>query len=507
MKNMTQNLFHGLSLLALIAAGNLSAAPGDVVEGWPVETDGVIFGSPAIGPEGEIVVGTEGNSVYSFNPDGSLRWRFVGAGDWIDSSPTIDKDGTVYVGSWDNYVYALDGDNGNLKWKFETEGLITASAAIGPDGTLYIGSYDGRMYALHPDGNLKWSFTAGANLSPITGAAVLNHAGDTLYFGTNDGELFALNTSNGNARWSFSVPDTFTDREIPSAPAIGIDGTIFFGCENRRVYSITATGQLNWVFPTTGWINSSPVTDANGTVYFASQDGYLYAVDSVGFQLWETFVGDVFYCSPAIDAQGNIIIAGYAGSAVTGAATAFASVSSAGTLMWEQIIQGYNDSSPNIGPDGSIYIGAHDGHLYKLEGHAPLKHDGWPRSQGNRRQTGWIEDLTAKELVDYFPAITVADNGWVLVPWFGIGWLSDAGLPWINHLDHGYIYIAEANLASIYFYDTRLGEWFYASTTAPNYYFRYSSGGWLYHWQGTNIYTGRWFFDYAQFKWTPEAAL
>ena len=385
------------------------------------------------------------------------------------------------------------------------EGLITASAATGPDGTIYKGSYDGQMYALDSNGELEWAFSAGTGLSPINGGAVLNHTGDTLYFGNSDGELHALNTANGSVRWSYSVPDTSTDREILSAPAVGVDGSIFFGCGNRRIYALTATGSLNWSFPTTGWINGSPVTDANGTVYFASQDGYLYAVDSIGFQLWETFVGDVFYCTPAIDAQGNIIIAGYAGSIVTGAATSFASVSSTGELQWEYIIQGYNASSPNIAPDGSIYIGAHDGMLYKLEGIAPLKTTGWPRSQGNRRQTGWSGDLPQEELVDYFPAISIAEDGWAYTPWFGSGWITDAGLPWINHIDHGYIFVGASDLWSIFFYDTLLGSWMYGSTAAPNYYFNYQSGHWLYHWQGTNVFTGRWFYDYSQSKWMPEA--
>lgn len=500
-------------LLTLMVHLPLASAPGDTVPGWPVQTYGVVFGAPAIGPHGEVVVGTSDwsenpvNRVYSYNPDGSLRWIYDGAGDWIDSSPTIAADGTVYAGSWDNYLYALDGETGSLQWRYETGSLITASAAIGPDGTIFIGSYDGILYAIRPDGSLKWSYSAGSSISPINGGAALNHAGDTLYFGTEDGDLYALGTSNGNFLWSYAVSDTFTERAILSSPAVGVDGNIYFGCENSRVYALSASGDLIWIFPATGAIRSSPIIASDGTICFASQDGYLYAVDSTGFQLWETFVGDVFYCTPAMDAAGNIIVAGYAGSSEAGAATSFASISPVGDLQWEYVIEGYNDSSPNIAPDGSIYIGAHDGFLYKLEGAAPLNQEAWPRAQANRRQTGWPGHLVLPELVDFYPAISVAQSGWVNIPWFGIGWLREIALPWIQHLDHGYLYIGDSGSWGSTFYDTALNEWLFAPATAPNYYYRYATDGWLYHWAGTSVSSGRWFFDYTLGAWMAEGAL
>ena len=254
-------------------------------------------------------------------------------------------------------------------------------------------------------------------------------------------------------------------------------------------------------------VRSSPVIDANGTVYFAAQDGYLYAIDSIGFQLWETFVGDVFYCSPAMAADGTIIIGAYAGSAAVGAASAFTALDSTGAVKWEYLIEGYNDSSPNIAPDGSIYIGAHDGFLYKLEGTASLMQTGWPRLQANRRQTGFTGELLKTEMVDYFPAIDVAQDHWVHVPWFASGWLRDATLPWVQHLDHGFLYLAGSTTAAVNFYDSNLAEWFYAPTNAPDFYYRYKTGAWLYHLPGTQISTGRWFFDYSANKWFPESQL
>ena len=67
------------------------------------------------------------------------------------SSPAIGSDGTVYVGSEGNKVYALDGKTGARQWEFETEAGVTSSLAIGADGTIYFGSGDGKVYALKTD--------------------------------------------------------------------------------------------------------------------------------------------------------------------------------------------------------------------------------------------------------------------------------------------------------------------------------------------------------------------
>jgi outer membrane protein assembly factor BamB len=107
------NSLRSLSLLgSLLLAHSALADPGDLL--WSEITGDLIFGSPAIGSAGEVVVGSSSTwynsngditgtdgELYSFNPDGSLRWIFTEASDWIDCSATIAADGTVYAGSWD----------------------------------------------------------------------------------------------------------------------------------------------------------------------------------------------------------------------------------------------------------------------------------------------------------------------------------------------------------------------------------------------------------------------
>ncbi len=466
--------------MAFLPAG-LSAGPGDLL--WSVNAGAVIFGAPAVGPAGEVVFAAEDARVYCHNPDGSLRWVFTGATDWIDAAPTIAPDGTVYVGSWDNFLYALELETGALKWQFETGNMVLGSAAVGPDGRVYFGSDDGMFYCLAPDGSLVWAVEPGTQYSPIHSSPVLSHAGDTVYFGNEDGEFYALDTATGSRRWVFNVNPLSTRYAITGAAALAADGTIVFGSNNGYLYALRPTGVMDWRFPPgldagTEGIRSAPVLGPDGTVYFAAQDGYLYAVDALGFQLWEAFVGDVFYCTPALDAAGNVIVIGYAGHISPKLSHALA-FDPAGNLLWQFVFQGYNDSSPNIVPDGSIYFGSHAGLLYKLAGAAPLPAAGWPRFQAARRQSGLAADLARTELVDLLPWLTVSRAGWVHVPWLGRGWATGLQLPWTWHLDHGFMHIVRPGMEALTFFSPAREAWLAAPAAAQGWTYDLGTRTWL----------------------------
>src|ERR1035441_9951186 len=84
----------------------------------------------------------------------------------------------------------------------------------------------------------------------------------TVYFGTWKGKLWAI-SPDGKRKWSFPAGN-----EIKSAPAVGADGTVYFGCRNRKFYAIRPDGKERWEFPTGGWVDSSPALTHDSTVYF-----------------------------------------------------------------------------------------------------------------------------------------------------------------------------------------------------------------------------------------------
>ena len=68
--------------------------------------------------------------------------------------------------------------------------------------------------------------------------------------------------------------------EVDSTPAVGKDGTVYFGSSDNNLYAVTPAGKLKWSFPTKGGITNSPVLGPDGIVYVGSRDGNLYKVTS-----------------------------------------------------------------------------------------------------------------------------------------------------------------------------------------------------------------------------------
>jgi len=158
---------------------------------WRFETDGTVQSTPAIGPDGQLYVGSHDHNLYSVCVEsGELQWK-VETGGIVTSSPAVDLDrGLVYFGSADNHVYAVDVTEGTVRWTFQTNDSIRASPPIGPTGTVYIGSFDNHVYTLMGDtGEVRWSYQTGGRIT-ISSPAV--GPGGNVYVGSDDNHLYAL---------------------------------------------------------------------------------------------------------------------------------------------------------------------------------------------------------------------------------------------------------------------------------------------------------------------------
>ena len=84
----------------------------------------------------------------------------------------------------------------------------------------------------------------------------------------------------GTPIWEFE-----TGHRVYSSPAIGSDGTVYVGSNDKKLYAINGkTGVKLWEFVTGGEVDSSPAIGSDGTVYVGSIDKKLYAIktDSKG---------------------------------------------------------------------------------------------------------------------------------------------------------------------------------------------------------------------------------
>ena len=118
-------------------------------------------------------------------------------------------------------------------------------------------------------GTLLWEFvtTGRISSSPALGT------NGVVYFGCNNRVFYALNSANGAKLWEYE-----TDSGIQSSPAIGFDGTIYFGSDDFKVYALNPDGSKRWDFTTGAPVMSSPALGVDGTIYIGSDDFTLYAL-------------------------------------------------------------------------------------------------------------------------------------------------------------------------------------------------------------------------------------
>jgi outer membrane protein assembly factor BamB len=255
----------------------LKPATGQLVDWWEDDI--------AYGPDGNVYTGNTGGAIYSFTPEGRLRWTYQ-AGNSVWTMPSFAPGGVTYWGSVDRSIRALDA-HGNQVWSTPTLGFVISSPAMASDGTIYIGSFDGKLYALDPTTGLpKWTFSANDHIysSPALG---VDAKGDTnaVYVASADGSIYALSPS-GQLLWSYDTGDVVRSSPVlgPAPPGERPHDVLYVGAADGTIYAIDAdTGHRRWSFDTTSSdrilhdrndLNSSPALGRNG-VYIGSEDGNL----------------------------------------------------------------------------------------------------------------------------------------------------------------------------------------------------------------------------------------
>jgi len=356
----------------------LPAPPELGSEVWSRTVEYYGKGSPSVGPDGTVYVGSGNNAVYAFNSNGSLKWT-VSTSLGVRSAPAIGPDGTIYVGTGDGNLYAIDPDS-TVKWVVaagsQRQGL--ASPAVGADGTIYVGSLDGNLYAFGPGGGpSQWQFPTGGR---ITNAAAIGMDG-TIYVASLDGFVYAV-APNNTRRWRYQVG------EEASAPALGPDRTIYVQSANGTVHAIDhRSGTRKWaqlVSSAESSALSSPVVGPDGTVYVGSADEYIHARDGrTGDPKWlRKLVGRVIM-SPALGADGTVFVG-------TTSGRLYAVNPGGQSLKWDFLTES-GLRAPTVGPDGTLYVVSGDGKLYAIHDNSGgLANSSWPKAGHDNANSGYV---------------------------------------------------------------------------------------------------------------------
>jgi outer membrane protein assembly factor BamB len=174
----------------------------------------------------------------------------------------------------------------------------------------------------------------------------------TIYFGSWAGTLWAVNP-DGSRKWAFQ-----TQNEIKSAPAVGPDGTVYFGSRDGKFYAVQANGKKRWEFSTGAWVDSSPALARDGAILFGSWDQRFYALNPDGSKRWQFQTLGPIVSSPAIGADGTIYFGSHDKK--------FYALAADGRKKWEFATGGPILSSPALNKDQCLYFTSVDGCLYAL---------------------------------------------------------------------------------------------------------------------------------------------
>lgn len=273
---------------------------------------------------------------------------------------------------------AINPDS-TIKWQTNMCAGDALGVAIGVDGTVYLagvnGSGNADFYALCPtNGTTIWHYPGTHDW--VWNAPALGPDG-TVYFGDYS-QVFAI--TNGSLKWAYPTNFTGLDTFKYSSPVVGPDGTIYVNALNyNRIYALNPDGSLKWSLSglNTGELSSFAVS-SDGIIYClgatSTNNCYLVALNTNGTVKWQLAppTNTFFYCTPEIGPDGTIYIEAVPNPSYTYyyTNTLFA-LTPNGTIKWifplfESGGTFYHGSTCAIASDGEIYATTTAGTIYSL---------------------------------------------------------------------------------------------------------------------------------------------
>lgn len=391
--------------------GFLFAIRPDGRELWRYATAYYNKTTPALGADGSVYLASDDVHLFALDRYGREKWRFrtFGNSRW---NPTLAPDGTVYVGGSMGELYAVETSSGgpaSSPWpmaghdaQHTARNDVATPACIAPTITTdpanaLIASGGTAMLSVAADGDepleINWyEGLAGDKTAPAGSGATLTTPALTqsttwwVEVTNACGVTFSREATvsvgvPGQVRWLFKA-----DEEVMTPPALGADGTVYFGDEAARLYAVNADGTERWTFNAyaelgpwgeTNFLFCAPAVGGDGTIYVGSGGyyengegsvhfGILWAIAPDGTEKWRYETGEgsaidwIQYGNPAVALDGTIYVMDNAGE--------LHAVNADGTKRWSFATseKGTTLMAPAIATDGTIYISTKAGHVHAL---------------------------------------------------------------------------------------------------------------------------------------------
>jgi len=247
---------------------------------WKFKTNGELFASPSNVVNEKIAIADYKGLVYLIDINTGKEISRYQTGGQIAAMPIIDND-LIYVTARDGFLYTID-TNGNLKWMFKTGDQLSHAVLI-HDKKAFFGGFDNYFYCLDKNtGQELWRIKTGGEIVCDQPCLINN---DIVYFSSWDNFLYAADANSGRILWQFKA-----GKYGMSGPAIKFNDMLLFPSRDGMIFAITLEGQELWRFKAGSLVIS--VTASENEIFFTSEDGFMYALNEFGSELWRFAFGE-----------------------------------------------------------------------------------------------------------------------------------------------------------------------------------------------------------------------
>jgi len=184
---------------------------------------------------------------------------------------------------------------------------------------------------------------------------------ETLYFGAANKKVYAIDTTNGNPKWSVK-----TKGKIWSTPTVA-DGILYIGTLDHHVYAINADTGVeipSFSFKADGAIVTAPIVQGDN-IYVGANDRYMYALNKADGSIKWKFKGNQWFWAQPVVSNGII----YA-ITLSGEVYAIADRGNTYELLWQYDLDSSVNAPPLlaiVGEQPLLFVGARDGNLTALK--------------------------------------------------------------------------------------------------------------------------------------------
>ncbi len=239
---------------------------------WKLDVDGEADTSAAMAP-GPRIVFAAGSTVYSLALDGTVTWRFA-AKEKVFSSPAITASGLVVFGSQDGGGYGVDA-SGKRVFYIDFGADVDASPAVGDDGAIYWGTDGGDVAKSNERGEVAWRTHVGGF---VRGALSIARSGDLLVGTYGPTPRVVRVTSDGALAGSLSIQGTgAAEFGVHGGPLEDEAHALFFGAQDDAIHVVHADGS-EARFETGGDVDAPITLLSDGSIVVGSDDGKVYCL-------------------------------------------------------------------------------------------------------------------------------------------------------------------------------------------------------------------------------------